>query len=287
MQLTRKADQYSRAGVLGKYDLIMAMKSLEYEIKELTGYSKACCDCYELLKERIDKLCRFMTDEDNERQWNAYGGMEDVKEHAELLRESSVQALCDMEKYHSVRICKKKLDINGYISSLSDSVREELVRYRINYASQVLFIGSGALPLSAFIIARDAGASVLGLDIDNEAVQLAACLAEQLELSDKVRFTDSKVSELGDQLLGVTHVIIASLVKNKAELLDELKASIPPAAQVIVRYGNELKSVFNYPMEFNLDKMWLANRLPPCGALYDTVVLQRMASACGMQDRQA
>ncbi|WP_165452529.1 nicotianamine synthase family protein [Paenibacillus thalictri] len=265
------------ADVLGKYKLMLGMKSLDYEIKELTDYSKSCCDCYVLLKDRIDRLSSFMMDEENESAWRIYGDCEDVKTYAEKLRESSVQALCDMEKYHSSCICDKKQNIQGYLSTLSDAVRGELVRYGITGNSKVLFIGAGAFPLSSLTIAKDTGAAVLGLDIDAEAVQLARRVAGASGLNDKVGFTEKRVHELSFAQ-DATHVIIASLVKSKLALLDELRAVIQPEAKVILRYGNGLKSIFNYPLETHLEDDWITSKLPSHGTLYDSIILKKQPS---------
>ncbi|WP_158299509.1 nicotianamine synthase family protein [Paenibacillus antri] len=260
--------------VAGKYELLLGIKTLDYEIKELTRFSKSCCECYSLLKERIDKLCRFMTDEDNENLWLLYGFHDDVRAHAQRLRESSAQAVCDMEKYHSLCLCDEGRTIFEYLSTLSDSVKEEFVRCRIDETSNVLFIGSGAFPLSALTIAKETGASVLGLDIDTEAVRLSNKIAEASGLRENVRFSGVRIREI-DSIREVTHVIIASLVPQKKELLDELKSIVDPNAKIIVRYGNGLKSVFNYPMEGVPDDAWIPRELPSCGKLYDAVLFSQ------------
>lgn len=265
------------AGTASKYELLLGIKSLNYEIKELTRFSKSCCECYALLKERIDKLCRFMTDEANENLWMLYGHHDDVQAHARMLRESSMQAVCDMEKYHSLCLCDKGRTVHGYLSILSGAVKEEFVRCRIDETSKVLFIGSGAFPLSALTIAGETGASVLGLDIDAEAVRLSNKVAEASGLHGKVRFSGIRIHDIVD-VSEVTHVIIASLVPKKNELLDELKTIVHPDTKIVVRYGNGLKSVFNYPMEGVPEDEWIPSELPSCGKLYDAVLFESRPS---------
>ncbi|MFC4769276.1 hypothetical protein [Effusibacillus consociatus] len=82
-----------------KYQFLLSLKLLEYEIKELTVYAKECSTCFELLKRKLDDLCQFMTCEENLKQWSLWENHREIKEHSAKLRETSTEALCDLEKY--------------------------------------------------------------------------------------------------------------------------------------------------------------------------------------------
>ncbi len=62
-----------------KYSFLLSLKSLEYEIKELSFYSKVCCDCFELLQSKLDHLCKFMISDENEKLWHIWGNHEEIK----------------------------------------------------------------------------------------------------------------------------------------------------------------------------------------------------------------
>ncbi|XEC93090.1 class I SAM-dependent methyltransferase [Paenibacillus tarimensis] len=257
-----------------KYEFLLSLSSLEYEIKQLTNYARVCSDCYDLLKHKLDELCRFMTCERSERQWLLWEGHDDIRAHACELREASVHALCDVEKYQALHICGNGKKISDYLDALALMVRDEFEQYRINETSKVLFIGSGAFPTSALTIAKEAGAEVMCLDIDPEAVELGRAVACACGLEPKMRFSDSRIGELpfGQE---ATHIIVASLVPNKLEVLGQLKETARPEAKIAIRYGNGIKSVFNYPLEEELLADWQMTQSIRTNAIYDTMVLER------------
>lgn len=257
-----------------KFELLLSLKLLECEITELTTYAKECRECFELLRDRLDYLCQFITCEKNLNQWSVWGGSQEIKEYSDRLREASVKALCDIEKHQSICTYNNKLDISDYINMLSNSVKRELEQFCINNHSRVLFIGSGAFPTSALTIAKETGAEVMGLDIDTEAVELAQKVTAVSGLGSTVTFSSESLDELAF-VKEATHIIIASLVKNKLELLDNLKESINTNTKIILRYGNGLKSIFNYPLESDLSTEWVQNKISQSKTIYDTIVLEK------------
>ncbi|WP_186785973.1 nicotianamine synthase family protein [Paenibacillus agilis] len=257
-----------------KYHYLLSLKLLEFEIRELTTYSKQHCDCFELLKERLDYLCQFMINDDNLQRWSQWGEHAEIAEYAERVREASIQALCDMEKYQAKYTCEHHSDISDYLDTLARAVNDEMKKHHIDDSSKVLFIGSGAFPTSALTIARETRAQVMCLDIDPEAIEWAQQVAATSGLGDCISFTNKKAQELS--FTGeATHIIIASLVKNKLEVLEELRQHMNPQAKIIVRYGNGLKSIFNYPLEADVADTWVQRKINDDRHLYDTLVLER------------
>lgn len=260
-----------------RYEFLLALKLLQYEIDELTAYAKACRECFSLLKKKLDVLCRFIVSDANFRRWHHWGHHAEIAQQCEKVRETSVKALCDMEKYHS--LCTSTNGDNGsnYLAALSRSVQHELDTSGIDRTSKVLFIGSGAYPTSALAIAKAKQAEVLGLDIDREAVELAARVTKAFHLDAMVRFTSSRVTELS-YVSEATHIIVASLVKEKWDIVDAVKTRMRPDATIIVRYGNGIKSLFNYPLEHAASSEWAATWITHRKNLYDTVILKRALS---------
>ncbi|BCB05279.1 nicotianamine synthase family protein [Bacillus sp. KH172YL63] len=254
-----------------KYELLCALQVIEFEISLLADYSRECDECYELLRQKLDELCGFIKSEENDGRWKEWGSLHEIKELSEKLRETSVSALCDMEKYQSLSAGQRSL--GRYLSSLSESVREEYRQYHIHSDSKVLFIGSGAFPTSALTMAQETGASVICLDFDQEAITLSKEVARLTGLESQLSFLHGEIHQYPD-LNGITHVFIASLVKNKLEVIEELKEKVEEGAKVVVRYGNGLKSVFNYPLEETCLNGW-SQSLQEGDAIYDTLLLVR------------
>ncbi|TYR81820.1 methyltransferase domain-containing protein [Priestia megaterium] len=257
-----------------RYELLLSLKSLDYEISELLQYVKECKECFGILHQKLDLLCQFILSEENIQKWNEWGEDKEIQCYCEQLRETAVQALCDMEKYQSLCTYHSQFDMSEYIDQLSVSVRKEMDELHINQESKVLFIGSGAFPTTALTIAKETGAHVMGVDIDGEAIQLARKLTELSGLHSTVKFSSEELHTLA-YAKEATHIIIASLVQNKMEVLNCLKDFVQPATSVIVRYGNGLKSVFNYPFKNELSNEWIQTKTRENEAIYDTIILNK------------
>ncbi|MCS7464389.1 hypothetical protein N0M98_30255 [Paenibacillus doosanensis] len=257
-----------------KDEFLLSIKKLDDEIKELTYYSKQDCGCFELLQHKLDHLCQFMNCEKNKKRWNQWASHPEISDHSAELRESSVKALCDVEKYQSHCICRRELDISRYLEMLSHSVKQEISPFGMGPTSKVLFIGSGALPVSALTIAKELCVEVMCVDIDMEAVILGRRVAEASGLDSLVSFSNQSLREL-DFVKQATHIWIASLVKNKLEVIQELRDTMNPAAKIILRYGNGLKSVFNYPLEESFSEEWVQTPISQEQSIYDTMILEK------------
>lgn len=261
-----------------KYELLCSLKVIEFEIAELARYSKECDECYELLKRKLDDLCVFIKNEENDLKWNEWGSIQEIQDLSERLRETSVSALCDMEKYQSKKADQNVLTVGSYLASLAQSARYEYNYFGIHKHSSVLFIGSGAFPTTAFTIAQETGANVICLDFDGEAVILSRKLAHTFGLEAKVSFLQSEIQDFSE-FENITHVFIASLVKNKLEVIEELKEKVTKKTKVIVRFGNGLKSLFNYPLVENITGNWQQTQMKLEGneTIYETIVLEKQS----------
>jgi hypothetical protein len=256
-----------------KYRFLLSLKSLDFEIRECTRYSRECLDCFDLLKTRLDELAHFILRDENIREWKRWEQYPEVLVQSEQLRETSAEAVSEMEKYQSLRMGKRQQDISQYINRLANTVKDELRHYGIDDRSKVLFIGSGAFPTSVLTIAKETQAQVVGLDIDPEALDLAEKVVAATGWSGEVSFTDHDL-QICPFVPEATHILIASLVKNKTEVLNTLRERMDPKAKVILRYGNGIKSIFNYPLEKALLSEWDHTEIRRDNAIYDTVVLQ-------------
>ncbi|WP_175532074.1 nicotianamine synthase family protein [Paenibacillus sp. yr247] len=260
-----------------KFEFLLSLRLLECEIKELTNYSRVYCDGYEILKIKLDELCELMVREETIRQWIAWGRDEDVQRQAKRLREAAIEALCNVEKHQSKCISRNEMNVNKYLTTIIQSVKDDLISFGIDYHSKVLFIGSGAFPVSALTIAKEFGAKVMGVDIDPEAVFLASHVAKAFDIETMVSFSGEELITL-TFLKETTHIIIASLVENKIEVLDQLKELIKNDVKIMLRYGNGVKSLFNYPFDCDLSGDWHQRKLIVWNPIYDIIILEKSTS---------
>ena len=259
--------------IVGHEDLLNVLNSLEDELKQLMIKALNAPEGLELLGAKLDYLCEYIVCEENERLWNQWGDREDVMQCAMRLRVTSDEALCMVEKMRALRVYTEEWDMDLYLSLLSASVNEERLYAQIDGTSKVIFIGAGAFPLSAFIIAKETCAEVVCTDIDDEAVYHGRKLAQFLGLQRILHYSDSHLRH-PEFLAAATHVFIASLVAEKQEILEELKSKVPLDCKMIVRYGNGLKSIFNYPLEISLLKEWQVKSIKLDNCIYDTIILR-------------
>ena len=259
-------------------DFLCCLHSMEEELTRLAVAIHHSPDSWELLSEKLDRLCEFIVCEENEKRWRQGSNCEEVKQCSARIRERSAHALCIIEKMRALRTYTEAWDANLYFTLLSAAVQEEWGYTRINRESKVIFIGAGAFPMSALTIAMETSAEVLCTDIDEEAVRHGRKLASFLGLHGSFHYTDSHMRDR-EFLREATHVFIASLVPEKLEILDELSSEVHPDCKIIVRYGNGLRSLFNYPLDIRSLKEWRVTPVSRHNCIYETLILELQKSA--------
>lgn len=202
------------------------------------------------LQEMLDKLCLFITNGNNAAVWEKWESRRELIRAAADLRESSSAALSLLEYAKAEGILNNETDFSEYEGLLSASVREEVRLLSIDERAKVVFIGSGPLPLSPLTIAKVSGAEVLAVDRDPLAVRLGREVADKSGLSGRILFAGTVAEE--PFLRTATHILIASMVKEKRGLLAQCAKYANEDVKYAVRYGNGLKSVFNYPLDDRL-----------------------------------
>ncbi|MDN3609912.1 nicotianamine synthase family protein [Vibrio ostreicida] len=253
------------------YELLVALSTFESQIEKLTQYSVESCNCFTLLQKKLDELCAWIMTESIQHLSDELGHHPEHDRQLKRLRETSIRALCVLEKHQSKCAQSHHLDITDYLNRLSNTVHIELDSVRVTSDSRVLFIGSGSYPLSAFTIAKITGAAVHGVDIDEHAVSMANDLVQDCLL------TSFGCRDLATEFTAFqpTHILVASLVEHKWEVLNRLKPFLTPSHRVLVRFGNGIKSAFNYPFNPELMEGWETRCLNNQAAIYDTVVMEK------------
>ncbi|WP_423394061.1 hypothetical protein [Burkholderia sp. LMG 21824] len=153
-------------------DEVEVLQQLESELRLLTAYAREADGCYEILKRKIDDLSMFIANEVNQRSWRTATDDIEWSSLIRRVRDSAVAALCNLEKYLCHQMLRDGTDLGSYLDALASSVRAEILRAGITTQARILFIGSGAFPTSAMLIAREAKAQLCCIDIDDEATLL-------------------------------------------------------------------------------------------------------------------
>ena len=254
-----------------QYQLLVAISTFESQIQTLTHYSIENCECFFLLQEKLDELCSWILQEKPQTISKELGIAPEHDRLIKQLRETTVKALCMLEKHQSQCAKEHPLNLSEYLYQLSENTKIELKSAEIKSNSRVLFIGSGSYPISAVTISQFTGAAVHGIDIDEQAVTMA----NQLDFSHLS--TTFSCKDLITEFVAFrpTHIIIASLVEHKWEVLKQLKPHLHRSHRILVRFGNGLRSAFNYPFNPHLIDGWDTKLLLNNSAIYETVLMER------------
>ncbi|NQX57990.1 methyltransferase domain-containing protein [Paenibacillus qinlingensis] len=202
------------------------------------------------LEQLINAYSAFITNPINRDAWERLE-LEKPDAFTQLvkeLRKKSAQGVAIMEKYRSLKLRNGNIEITDYFKNIESCIEEEFGGFQVTADSKVLLIGSGSFPMTPLLIAKRTRAEVVGIDIDDEAIELGLHVVKQIGSELNIRLEKKFVEDL-DFTKVATHIIFSSTVSNKYELLDQLHALTNQNVIVAMRYGNQLKSLFNYPMQ--------------------------------------
>lgn len=191
----------------------------------------------------------FVTDERNEAPFLALEqeGSPGTAELVGSLRAQSARCAAVIEKYRALRLLDGTEGAAGYFANVESSIAEEFGALAPTPHSAVLLVGSGSFPMTLLHIAERTGASVAGVDIDREAIALGRRVVRRLAGSSDIMLECQAVEDL-PFTRRATHVVFSSTVEVKYDLLHRIHPLTRDDVVVAVRFGDGLKSLFNYPM---------------------------------------
>ncbi|MDQ1005240.1 uncharacterized UPF0146 family protein [Neobacillus niacini] len=197
----------------------------------------------------IDDYSKFIINERNKEAWKQLEQQEssDFNQLVEDLRKKSALCVAIMEKYRALKLLNGTTERTDYFKNIESCIEKEFGQFQITSESKVLLVGSGSFPMTPLLIAKRTGAEVVGIDIDDEAIKLGRNVVEKLGGDLNIRLKKIAVENLeyADEL---THIIFSSTVEDKYDILDQLYTLTNENVVVAMRYGNQLKSLFNYPI---------------------------------------
>ncbi|MDO3676824.1 class I SAM-dependent methyltransferase [Paenibacillus ehimensis] len=211
------------------------------------------------LERLINDYSNFITNERNKEAWEQLEQQEsgEFNQLVEALRKKSALCVAIMEKYRALKLLGGHTGITDYFKNIESCIEQEFGSFQVTSESKVLLVGSGSFPMTPLFIAKRTGAEVVGIDIDEEAIELGTRVVGKLGEGLKIRLENAFVENL-DFTQEATHIIFSSTVEHKYDLLDQLHPLTNEHVVVAMRYGDRLKSLFNYPRREVDGRKWKA-----------------------------
>ena len=214
------------------------------------------------LENLLNEFSGFVTNAENKKAWDRLDPQEitTLESTIRQVRDTSAVCVALMEKIRAIRLRDGHTSITDYFRNIESCIETEFGGFSVTPESKVLLIGSGSFPMTPLLIARRTGAEVVGVDIDEEAVTLGREVIAKLGSGLPVRLEHASAEQLA-YTAEATHIIFSSTVGLKYELLDRLHALTQPQVVVAMRYGDGLKSLFNYPKREVAGRKWTLSDL--------------------------
>ncbi len=233
------------------------------------------------LEKTVNEYAAFIIDENNRMEWELLEQQFNAEftTLANELRETSARCVAMLEKYRALRLLKGEADGTDYFRNIESGIIEEFGGFNIHSNSKILLVGSGSFPMTPLYIAQQTGAEVIGIDIDAEAIELGRKVIDRLGDGLKIRLENKLLEQLGE-IKELTHIIFSSTVALKYDLLDQLYALTDEQVVVAMRYGNQLKSLFNYPKQETDPRKWeLTDTIIHPKHVFDVALYKKAASS--------
>lgn len=209
----------------------------------------------EELEELVAEYSEFVTDPTQDEIFLELASATGMEQLVDQLRAQSALGVAIMEKYRALRLLEGEPNSAAYFANIESCIAEEFGAMAPDGNSKILLVGSGSFPMTLLHIAKVSGASTLGIDIDNEALQLGRQVVQRLGGGLDIQLDSCPLEEL-EFSNNATHIVFSSTVRVKYELLHQLHRNTREDVVVAMRFGNGLKSLFNYPMEPVDSTLW-------------------------------
>lgn len=228
------------------------------------------------LCELMDEYSSFILNRDNEEQWKNTKESIEILSLTDNLRMNASVCVQILERYRALLLSHEQEAVTDYFRNIENCIDKEFGEFEITSQSKVLLIGSGSFPITLLMVAERTGADVFGIDIDDEAIRLGKCVVNKLGNHLSIQIDNKTVGEL-TVIKQVSHIIFSSTVSNKYDILDQLYDITNKDVLVAMRYGNGLKSLFNYPMQTVDDTKWhIVEEMTHPQHVFDVILYQKV-----------
>ena len=164
------------------------------------------------------------------------------------------QAEYEMELFFSDKFLQnpnfeeKNLEEFWYLQNYIDLVDLELEKMPLDnmQGREIVFIGSGPLPLTAIIMGQKTGLNITCLDMDAAAIERGRILTDKLGMAEQIHFTQraGHAYNFKDSAL----VMIASLVDDKGAVLHAIENTAETLPKVAMRSATGLHALLYDPV---------------------------------------
>ena len=199
----------------------------------------------------------FILDAENRVIWEECIDLECSENKQRIINAQRESAHCvwTMEKYRAMNLISSGDSPADYFKNVEECIEDEFGGFLIDNNSRVLLIGVGAFPMTPLLIAKKTGAKVVGIDIDTEAIEYANKVINLLGQDLNIEVSTQRYDCL-EFTKEATHIILASTIPEKFDILCDLYTITNKDVVVSMRYGNGFKSLFNYPLLDVPGEMW-------------------------------
>lgn len=119
---------------------------------------------------------------------------------------------------------------------------------------QIAFLGSGPLPLSALLLAREFRAAIHAVDLSVEATILAAAVVERMAAAPRIRVQHGDARDCS-AVASADVVVLAALVgpspRDKLDVLEAVTQRMRPGAFLVVRSAHGLRTLLYPPLDLD------------------------------------
>ena len=135
----------------------------------------------------------------------------------------------------------------NYLVRYERLARGEIALAGITSRDQVLFVGSGPLPITAIEYCRQTGCRVDCADFVTAAVETSRAVIERLGLGGSISCIQSRGEDLPAAAYSV--ILVGVLARPKQEIFDNIQATAPGGCRIIARTTFGLRQLIYEPAE--------------------------------------
>lgn len=234
------------------------------------------------LEALVDDYSQFILNPTYQQQYESWQDIERKALITQQLQDITAQCVKQVETIRAQRLLDGQASTSGYFDNIEHCINEEFGQCRIGQHDKLLLVGSGAYPMTLIQVAKETGASVIGIDIDPQAVTLGQRVIDVLAPNEDIEITSQSVDQLPD-IHTVTHIIFSSTIPVKYDILAQLYALTNEQVVVAMRYGDGMKSIFNYPSQPTTPNQWqCTHHLVQPDQIFDVALYEKASAKVGI-----
>lgn len=255
-------------------DYLRQFETLYYQVLEDEHYIDA-------LERLVDRYSQFILNPTAKQQFEDWNSIEAKSSLTHQLQDITAQCVKQVEEVRAKRLLDGRASTTGYFDNIEQCIQEEFGQFHFGKGDKLLLVGSGAYPMTLVQVAKATGASILGIDIDSQAVDLGQQIVQLLAPNEDIEITNQTVDKIED-MQAITHIIFSSTIPVKYDILNQLHALTNDNVVVAMRYGDGFKALFNYPSQQTTETKWhCVEQLSRPNHIFDIALYRKASNKVG------